>query len=205
MKPVIVATQMLDSMHHSKRPTRAEASDVANAILDGADACMLSGETAIGDYPVEAVATMNRIMVHTEQKLLIEDIKKPGKTNRVHPITSAVTEAATSIAEAITAKLIVIATHSGGTAWVKSKSRSRIPTIGASDNPAALRRMSLLWGIKPLYVEQFDDTAKLFDKISCWGREQGFLAVGDKVVFVTGSGVMQKAHNVLVVHTVGQD
>lgn len=205
MKPVIVATQMLDSMHHSKRPTRAEASDVANAILDGADACMLSGETAIGDYPVEAVATMNRIMVHTEQKLLIEDIKEPRKTNRVHPITSAVTDAATSIAEAITAKLIVIATHSGGTAWVKSKSRSRIPTIGASDNPAALRRMSLLWGIKPLYVEQFDDTAKLFDKICRWGCEQGFLAFGDKVVFVTGSGVMQKAHNVLVVHTVGQD
>jgi len=205
MKPVIVATQMLDSMHHSKRPTRAEASDVANAILDGADACMLSGETAIGDYPVEAVATMNRIMVHTEQKLLIEDVKRPGKTNRVHPITSAVTEAATSIAEAISAKLIVIATHSGGTAWVKSKSRSRIPTIGASDNPAALRRMSLLWGIKPLYVEEFDDTGKLFDKISRWGCEQGFLAVGDKVVFVTGSGVMQKAHNVLVVHTVGQE
>jgi len=65
--------------------------------------------------------------------------------------------------------------------------------------------MSLLWGIKPLYVEEFDDTAKLFDKISRWGCEQGFLAVGDKVVFVTGSGVMQKAHNVLVVHTVGQD
>jgi len=202
MKPVIVATQMLESMHHSKRPTRAEASDVANAILDGTDACMLSGETAIGDYPAEAVATMNRIMVHTEQKLLIEDVKKPGKTNRVHPITSAVTEAATSIAESISAKLIVIATHSGGTAWVKSKSRSRIPTIGASDNPAALRRMSLLWGIKPLYVEEFDDTAKLFDKISRWGCEQGLLATGDKVVFVTGSGVMRKAHNVLVVHTV---
>lgn len=204
LKPVIVATQMLESMHHSRRPTRAEASDVANAILDGADACMLSGETAIGDYPNDAVATMNRIMLHTEQKLLIDDVQKPGTPHRVHPITSAVTEAATAIAEAITAKLIVIATHSGGTAWVKSKSRSRIPTIGASDNPAALRRMSLMWGIKPLYVEHFDDTAKLFDEISRWGCAQGFLANGDRVVFVTGSGVMQKAHNVLVVHTVGQ-
>ncbi len=204
LKPVIVATQMLESMHHSRRPTRAEASDVANAILDGADACMLSGETAIGDYPNDAVATMNRIMLHTEQQLLIEDVQKKGTINRVHPITSAVTEAATSIAEAINAKLIVIATHSGGTAWVKSKSRSRIPTIGASDNPAALRRMSLMWGIKPLYVQQFDDTAKLFDEISRWGSEHGFLASGDRAVFVTGSGVMQKAHNVLVVHTVGQ-
>ncbi len=204
LKPVIVATQMLESMHHSRRPTRAEASDVANAILDGADACMLSGETAIGDYPKDAVATMNRIMLHTEQKLMMDDVQKPGSTHRVHPITSAVTEAATAIAESIGAKLIVIATHSGGTAWVKSKSRSRIPTIGASDNPAALRRMSLFWGIKPLYAQQFGDTEKLFDEISRWGYEHGFLASGDRVVFVTGSGVMHKAHNVLVVHTVGQ-
>ncbi len=202
MKPVIVATQMLDSMHHSRRPTRAEASDVANAILDGADACMLSGETAIGDYPIDAVATMNRIMVHTEQQLLVEDIHRSGTTNRVHPITSAVTDAATAIAEEITAKLIVIATHSGGTAWVKSKSRSRIPTVGASDNLAALRRMSLMWGIKPLYVPRFEDPERLFAQISRWGQEHGFLASGDRVVFVTGSGVMQKAHNVLVVHTV---
>jgi pyruvate kinase len=203
-KPVIVATQMLESMHHNRRPTRAEASDVANAILDGADACMLSGETAIGDYPEEAVATMNRIMVHTEQKLLVEDVKSSPKAQRVHPITSAVTDAATAIAESINAKLIVIATHSGGTAWVKSKSRSRIPTIGASDNPAALRRMSLLWGIKPLFFPEFDDTERLFDQISRWGCEKGLLTTGDNVVFVTGSGVIQKAHNVLVVHTVGQ-
>ncbi len=204
MKPVIVATQMLESMHHSRRPTRAEASDVANAILDGTDACMLSGETAIGDFPIDAVATMNRIMHHTEQKLLVTQPEERGKTNRVHPITSAVTAAATSIAEAIHAKMIVIATHSGGTAWVKSKSRSRIPTIGASDNPVTLRKMNLLWGIKPLQVTQLHDTAKLFDEISLWGCQNGFFAAGDKVVFVTGSGVMQKAHNLLVVHTVGQ-
>jgi len=205
MKPVIVATQMLESMHHSRRPTRAEASDVANAILDGTDACMLSGETAIGDYPVDAVATMNRIMLHTEQKLLVTQGDERGKTKRVHPITSAVTAAATSIAEAIKAKMIVIATHSGGTAWVKSKSRSRIPTIGASDNPATLRRMNLLWGIKPMQVEQLDDTAKLFDDICKWGCENGHLTNGDMVVFVTGSGVMEKAHNLLVVHTVAQN
>ncbi|MGV3486703.1 MAG: pyruvate kinase [Planctomycetaceae bacterium] len=204
MKPVIVATQMLESMHHSRRPTRAEASDVANAILDGTDACMLSGETAIGDYPLDAVSTMNRIMLHTEQKLLGTFRDDSGKSKRVHPITSAVTEAATSIAESIQAKMIVIATYSGGTAWVKSKSRSRIPTIGASNNPATLRKMNLLWGIKPLHVGQLDDTAKLFDDISRWGCAKGLLANGDKVVFVTGSGVMEKAHNLLVVHTVAQ-
>jgi len=205
MKPVIVATQMLESMHHSRRPTRAEASDVANAILDGTDACMLSGETAIGDYPVDAVSTMNRIMLHTEQKLLVTNPDERGKTKRVHPITSAVTTAATSIAEAVKAKMIVIATHSGGTAWVASKSRSRIPTIGASDNPATLRRMNLLWGIKPMLVDQLHDTAKLFNDISKWGCENGYLSNGDMVVFVTGSGVMEKAHNLLVVHTVAQN
>src|SRR6056297_2397050 len=112
MKPVIVATQMLESMHHSKRPTRAEASDVANAILDGADACMLSGETAIGDYPKEAVDTMNRIMSHTEQQMIRPDRSQHFAFHRVHPITSAVAQSATNIAETIGAKLIVIATRS---------------------------------------------------------------------------------------------
>lgn len=203
LKPVIVATQMLDSMHHHRRPTRAEASDVANAILDGADACMLSGETAIGEYPVEAVATMNRIMRYTEQQLPIGEVQ-PAEITRVHPITSAVTDAATDIAEAIAAKMIVIATHSGGTAWVKSKSRSRIPTIGVSDNRAVLRRMSLFWGIQPKHAAELADTAALIEQTCHWGCQRGLLQQGDKVVFVSGSGVLPKAHNVLVVHTVGQ-
>lgn len=202
MKPVIVATQMLESMHHSRRPTRAEASDVANAILDGTDACMLSGETAIGDYPVEAVQTMNRIMLHTERELLGHHFDDRGSNTRVHPITTAVTHAATSIAESISAKLIVIATHSGGTAWVKSKSRSLIPTIGASDNPETIRRMNLLWGIKPFLTPQIDDTAKFIDEICRWAHQNGCLNRGDQVVFVTGSGVMKKAHNLVLVHTV---
>ncbi len=202
MKPVIVATQMLESMHHSRRPTRAEASDVANAILDGTDACMLSGETAIGDYPLEAVETMNRIMLHTERELLGHISDNDRGNTRVHPITTAVTHAATNIAEATHAKLIVIATHSGGTAWVKSKSRSLIPTIGASDNPDTIRRMSLLWGIKPMFTAQIDNTSQFIDEVCSWGRENGCLSSGDHVVFVTGSGVMKKAHNLVLVHTV---
>ncbi|MFM2000825.1 MAG: Pyruvate kinase [Planctomycetota bacterium] len=204
LKPVIVATQMLDSMHHNRRPTRAEASDVANAILDGADACMLSGETAIGDFPEDAVTMMNRIMLHTEKELLIEEIKQRRKPSHPHAITSAVTDAATSIAESIRAKLIAIATHSGGTAWVKSKSRCRIPTIGISDNPATLRRMSLLWGIKPLHLSNFQNTEYLIEQISRWGCDQAYLKPGDHIVVVTGSGVLERAHNLLLVHTVGQ-
>ncbi len=202
MKPVIVATQMLESMHTSSRPTRAEVSDVANAILDGTDACMLSGETAIGDHPVKVVEMMNRIMVCTEREMLSHNMSDRIPNARVHPITTAVTLAATNIAEAIQAKLIVIGTRSGGTAWVKSKSRSRIPTLGASDSHETLRRMNLLWGIKPIETKHLDHTPEFIDEICHWGRENAHLVKGDQVVFVTGSGVVEKAHNVVIVHTV---
>ncbi|MCG8651358.1 MAG: pyruvate kinase [Pirellulales bacterium] len=202
MKPVIVATQMLESMHHHVRPTRAEVSDVANAILDGTDACMLSGETAIGDHPVKAVETMNRIMLCTERELRFHQRDHVRPSGRVHPITSAVTHAATNIAESIGAKLIVIATRSGNTAWIKSSTRSLIPTIGVSDSPATLRRMNLLWGIKPVTSAHFADAADFIDEICRWGRSHADLQAGDQVVFVTGTGVVKKAHNQLVVHTV---
>ncbi len=203
-RPVIVATQMLDSMHHSRRPTRAEATDVANAILDGADACMLSGETAIGDFPLDAVEVMHRIMHHTEQNVLQTDHGPEHPFDRVHPITSAVTASATTIAEAIDAKLVVVATRTGGTAWVKSKQRTLIPTLGVSDMPDSLRRMCLFWGIKPLRVSQLDDPETLFKEVSRWGIDRGFLAPGDRIVFIAGNGVMDKVHNLLVVHTVAE-
>ena len=201
MKPVIVATQMLESMHHSRRPTRAEASDVANAILDGADACMLSGETAIGDYPIDAVQTMTRIMLSTERELLSHNIQDRRPTTRVHPVTFAVTHAATNVAETIGAKLIVIATQSGNTAWVKSASRSLIPTLAASKFPETLRRMNLFWGIKPIGFGSVDDRQKLIVELDQWGRENAALKEGDHIVFVTGTGIVKRAHNVVIVHT----
>ncbi len=200
-KPVVVATQMLESMHHSSRPTRAEASDVANAILDGADACMLSGETAVGDHPPKAVEMMNRIMLCTERELR-HSIGDRSVTDRVHPITTAVTHAATNIAESIGARLIVIATRSGSTAWVKSKSRSLVPTIGVSDSPETCRRLNLLWGIKPVHAEKLSDSQAFIDFICQWGRQHAQLEAGDQIVFVTGTGVVKKAHNQLLVHTV---
>lgn len=203
MKPVIVATQMLESMHTNRRPTRAEASDVANAILDGADACMLSGETAIGQFPIQAVDTMNRIMLFTEQ--MLKDKPSSGQARNfdlVHPITSAVTYSAASIAEAINAKLVVVASRTGGTAWVKSKQRNYIPTIGVSNSPSTLRRMCLLWGIMPHKVDNLDNPQELFDNVTTWGRERGLLVAGDRVVYVTGTGVLDNTHNLLVVHEV---
>jgi pyruvate kinase len=203
VKPVIVATQMLESMHHNRRPTRAEASDVANAILDGADACMLSGETAIGEYPIDAVDTMNRIMVCTERMLKDVGVSAKAKVvDRVHPITSAVTHSAAAIAETIDAKLVVIASHTGGTAWVKSKQRNYIPTLGVSDVPAILRRMCLFWGIMPHGVENLGSPEALFDQVSRWGCETGILSPGDRVVYVTGTGLLDNTHNLLVVHQV---
>lgn len=202
MKPVIVATQMLESMHKSTRPTRAEASDIANAILDGADACMLSGETAIGDHPALAVAMMSRIMKCTEKEMMGNPDRTHQMSLRVHPITSAVTQAATHVAESIEAKLIVIATRSGNTAWVNSQSRSLIPTVGASESQATLRRMNLLWGIKPLASKHLENTSSFIDQMCRWGHEHTHLRKNDHIVFVTGSGVVDKAHNLMVVHTV---
>jgi pyruvate kinase len=203
LKPVIVATQMLESMHHNRRPTRAEASDVANAILDGADACMLSGETAIGEFPIIAVDTMNRIMLSTEEMLKQSPPEsKPRFSGRVHPVTSAVTHNAANIAEAIDAKMVVVATRTGGTAWVKAKQRNYIPTLGVSDSDQTLRRMCLFWGIMPHKVQNLESPESLTEEITAWGIERGLLAPGDRVVYVTGTGLLNNTHNLLVVHEV---
>ncbi|MBX3420102.1 MAG: pyruvate kinase [Pirellulaceae bacterium] len=205
LKPVIVATQMLESMHENRRPTRAEASDVANAILDGADACMLSGETAIGKYPVQSVETMNRIMVYTEQMLKDQTPDFSAKfqpIDAVDPITSSVTFRASNIAQDIGAKLIVVASKSGSTAWVKAKQRNCIHTLGISDNQATLRRMCLFWGIMPLYIESMAKPQVLIEHVIRWGKQSGLLVDGDCVVFVGGSGIYEKTHNLLVVHKV---
>ena len=203
-KPVIVATQMLDSMHHNRRPTRAEATDVANAILDGADACMLSGETAIGDYPVETVETMTRIMLATEPLLSERPLLQPFEVlpADVHPVTAAAVRASATIAEQINAKLVVVATRGGGTCRLRSKQRDFVPTIGVSDSPQVLRRLSLLWGVTPLAGAPVHDGPQLRAFIDRWGREQGLLHKGDRVVFCTGTNFYPMAQNILVIHEV---
>ncbi|HAC92045.1 MAG TPA: pyruvate kinase, partial [Planctomycetaceae bacterium] len=205
LKPVIVATQMLESMHENRRPTRAEASDVANAILDGADACMLSGETAIGKYPVQAVDMMNRIMLHTEQMLKGRTHSLPNSGTRIEqsdPVTISVIYRATDIADDIGAKLVVVATKSGNTAWVRAKQRSYTHTLGVSDNLATLRRMCLFWGIMPLSVQTTTNPRTLIEQVLHWGKSSSFLSSGDRVRFVSSAEMMDKAHNLLVVYEV---
>jgi pyruvate kinase len=202
-KPVIVATQMLDSMHKSRRPTRAEATDVANAILDGADACMLSGETAIGDFPVETVETMSRIMLATEP-LLKEHPLRPVEvlSADVHPITAAAVKASASISDQVGAKLVVVATRGGGTCRLRSKQRDFVPTIGISDSPEVLSRLTLFWGVTPLVGPPVNDGPQVRAFIDRWGREQGILVPGDRVLFVSGTNLYPMAKNILVVHEV---
>lgn len=204
VKPVIVATQMLDSMHRSPRPTRAEVNDIANSILDGADACMLSGETAIGDYPREAVQMMNRIMLATERILHERPPKDPppAASSGVHPITAAVVSGATSIAEQLQAKMLVVATRTGGTARVLAKHHSLIPMVGVSDLDATLRHMTLFWGIVPVAGAPMNHGPQLRAYVADWGVRDGSLQTGDRVVYITGSEVVPTAHNLVVVHEV---
>jgi pyruvate kinase len=201
-RPVIVATQMLDSMHHNRRPTRAEATDVANAILDGADACMLSGETAIGEFPVEAVETMNRIMLATEPLLKERPLPIETQAIGVHPITAAAVRGSAIIADQLDAKLVVVATRGGGTCRLRSKQRDFIPTIGLSDSEWVLRRLSLFWGVTPLADAPVHDGPALRAFIDKWGRDRGIIAIGDRIVFVTGTNFYPMAQNIVVIHEV---
>jgi len=206
-KPVIVATQMLDSMQHSSLPTRAEATDVANAILDGADACMLSGETAIGEHPREAVAMMHRIALATE-RLVRHDRAVPGpepEAAGVNAITEATVHAAGHLAEELAAKLIVVASTSGATALALSKKRNFAPTLGVSHSEATLRRMCLYWGVIPLAGATIGDPRRLLEFIGDWGHRNRLLAEGDRVVIISGTGLVHSAHNQIVVHEVGTD
>jgi pyruvate kinase len=203
-KPVIVATQMLDSMQQSLRPTRAEVADVSNAILDGADACMLSAETAVGQHPAAAVKMMNRIALATEP--LYRDLA-PRKHDKdaagvLRAVTQSVVGGAVQMAAELDAKLIVVATRSGATALAVGKRRGFTPVVGVSDSPATLRRLSLYWGVTPLSGAPVEQRSELLRFVDRWGYREGLLVAGDRVVVVAGTGLVDEAHNVIYVHEV---
>ncbi len=201
-KPVIIATQMLDSMQHSRLPTRAEATDVANAILDGADACMLSGETAIGRYPRESVEMMERIALATEQLLRDREPLPAVSDYEVtdNEITEQTTLAAGRLAEQLEARTVVVSSATGQTALRAAKNRYLVPTIGVSDSQVTLRRMCLYWGLFPLSDAPVHDNQQLLQFVVDRGRTEGYLSSGDRVVLVSGTGMSASRHNMIVVH-----
>ena len=200
-KPVIVATQMLESMHTSKQPTRAEASDVANAILDGADACMLSGETAIGEYPVAAVSMMQRIMLETEELIpnLKRKLKNTTEDSTSNNISEAVVYGAAKIAKRLNAKLVVLASSTGDTPRLKAKQRDFIKTICITDKIEVLNRMCLLWGIIPIHVESLLDQKQMRTFINVWAKTIGNAEQGDPIVLVTDTEFMPHVHDAVTV------
>ncbi|MDR3233684.1 MAG: pyruvate kinase [Planctomycetaceae bacterium] len=200
-KPVIVATQMLESMHHQTLPTRAEATDVANAILDGTDACMLSGETAVGEYPVLTVEMMHRIAMETEVLLKERYEKEPPLRKKTLSVTSAVCDAAVSVADETDAKMILVGTRSGRTALMVSNRRSFTFCAAASSNINALRRMNLYWGVFPL-LDVPVDSANCLAQVTASGKESGVISHGDRIVHILGISADSNHQNVLHVHLV---
>lgn len=200
-KPVIVATQMLESMISSPVPTRAETSDVANAILDGADAVMLSGETSVGEYPVITVQTMARIVASTEDHGL-ERIPPLGTKPRTQG--GAITLAAAEVADFVDAKYVCVFTESGDSARRMSRLRFRIPMKAFTPDPAIRRRMALIWGIESFIVDRVTHTDEMYAQVDTVLLEKGLAEVGDKVVVISGSPPgIPGSTNDLRVHVVG--
>ncbi|WJX99257.1 pyruvate kinase [Curtobacterium sp. 458] len=200
-KPVIVATQMLESMISSPIPTRAETSDVANAVLDGADAVMLSGETSVGEYPVQTVRTMARIVESTEDHGL-ERIAPLGTKPRT--LGGAITLAAVEIAEFTEASYLCVFTESGDSARRMSRLRHGLPIIAFTPNEATRRRMALTWGVRSFLVDRKTHTDELFSQVDDVLLEHGLAAPGDRVVVTAGSPPgIEGSTNDLRVHRVG--
>ncbi|MDR5700655.1 pyruvate kinase [Agromyces aerolatus] len=200
-KPVIVATQMLESMIHSPVPTRAETSDVANAVLDGTDAVMLSGETSVGEYPVVTVKTMARIVESTEQHGL-ERVPKLGTRPRTQ--SGAITAAAVDIADFVGAKYLCVFTESGESVRRMSRLRSPIPILAFTPDPAIRRRMSLFWGVESFVVDRVTHTDQMVGQVDEVIVKSGRAKEGETVVIISGSppGIPGTTNDVRV-HRVG--
>ncbi len=205
-KPVITATQMLESMVNNPRPTRAEASDVANAILDGTDATMLSGETAMGKYPVEAVETMARIARETESSLSYKiNVFESQKEKMPSTVTDAVSYATCATATDLKASAIITSTRSGHTARMVSKYRPQAQIIAATPNHQVRRQLMLSWGVYPLFVEGTGDTDAIIESSVQGALRAGLINSGDLVVITTGAPAgIQGTTNLMKVHTVGE-
>jgi pyruvate kinase len=185
-KPVITATQMMESMVMNPRPTRAESTDVANAILDGTDAIMLSGETASGSYPTEAVRYMSKLAEKTESSSLFARSIDASDRRRAAQATESVAKSAVEIAHDLRAKAILCFSTSGFTARMVSKFRPRVPILCCSYRVRTARQVSLLWGVRPVLTAEFYDTEEMIARGFAASIAQGVLVPGDLVVITAG-------------------
>ena len=188
-KPAITATQMLESMIVHAEPTRAEASDVANAILDGTSAVMLSGETAVGRYPVESVAFMDRIARAVEPSLGYRHELDPNPDEPYATVGEAMSNAACDIAEALDAAAILVPTYSGRTASAVARHRPRRPVVAVTHKRHAAQQLALEWGVIPMEIEECRDVEELWERTLQAARDTGVVAAGDRVVITAGTAV----------------
>ena len=203
-KPVITATQMLDSMIRNPRPTRAEVTDVANAIYDGTDAIMLSGETAAGKYPVEAVKVMASIAKRIEQTLDYDRMLKEKGSKNV-TVTDAISHATCTTAVDLNASAIITSTSSGYTAKMVSKFRPQAPIIAATSNEAVMRRLALTWGVCPIKSALAGNTDEVIEKSIEASIENGYVKNGELVVITAGVPVgVSGTTNLIKVHVISE-
>lgn len=185
-KPVIVATQMLESMITSPTPTRAEASDVATAVYDGADAVMLSAETAAGDYPIESVRIMNRIVERTEQDPLFRRITDAARQTPEPTAADAISAAACQVAETLSVRAIVTYTTSGSTTLRAARERPDVPVICLTPSLNTARRLAIVWGVHSIHTDDAKDFLEMVDKASRHAIADGFAKKGDRIVITAG-------------------
>ncbi|MFG3125450.1 pyruvate kinase [Streptomyces sp. NPDC048201] len=205
-KPVIVATQMLDSMIDSARPTRAEASDVANAVLDGADAVMLSGETSVGRYAVETVRTMAKIVAAAEEEMLAKGLPPLTERNKPRTQGGAVARAAAEMGDFLGARFLVAFTQSGDTARRLSRYRSPIPVLAFTPEPATRSQLSLSWGVETFLGPHVDSTDAMVDQVDELLLKYGRCEKGDTVVITAGSPPgLPGTTNLVRVHHIAED
>lgn len=198
-KPVITATQMLESMIHDARPTRAEASDVANAIIDGTDAVMLSGETAVGAYPVQAVEMMARIALEVEAGIEFKNYPSAEQTQ-----THALTEAVRTVENVLKPRCVVVLTSSGYTAARVASARPRSPVFAVTTQPRVYHALNLLWGLAPLLIDRQADTFEDLTRLAeATLRERQLIDPGDTILILGGVPARQpRGTNFIKVHTV---
>ncbi|HLS61190.1 MAG TPA: pyruvate kinase [Virgibacillus sp.] len=203
-KPVITATQMLDSMQRNPRPTRAEASDVANAIFDGTDAIMLSGETAAGDYPVESVQTMKNIALKTESGLDNNMILKNRSKHVDMTITDAISQSVTHTAANLDVSAIITATESGHTARMISKYRPKAPIVAVTFSETINRQLALVWGVQAISGPQANSTDEMLDIAIDRGLSTNIFKRGSRVIITAGVPVGESGTtNLMKVHVIG--